>query len=175
MSLQVGQPAPQFSAKAVVGKDFKKVSLADYKGKWVVLFFYPLDFTFVCPTEIQEFSRRADDFTKAGAQILGASIDSEHTHLAWINNGLGELKFPLVADLTKQIGRAYDVLDEESGHTFRGTFIIDPEGKVQYALKHANGIGRSVDETLRSLQALQTGELCPVDWKPGQAVLKPKK
>lgn len=171
MSLQIGHAAPDFTAEAVVGKDFKKVSLKDYKGKWVCLFFYPLDFTFVCPTEIQEFSRRADDFAKANCQVLGASIDSKFTHLAWINNGLGELKFPLVADLTKQISRAFDVLDEENGHTFRGTYLIDPEGKVQFILKHSTGIGRSVEEILRSLQALQTGELCPVEWKPGQKTL----
>ena len=175
MSLQIGQTAPAFTVDAVVGKDFKKVSLSDYKGKWIVLFFYPLDFTFVCPTEIQEFSRRADEFAKLGCQILGASIDSQHTHLAWVNNGLGELKFPLLADLTKNLSRAYDILDEEAGHTFRGTYIIDPDGKVQYILKHKNSIGRSVDEVLRSLQALQSGELCPVDWKPGQATLSKKK
>ena len=174
MALQIGQTAPGFTLEAVVGKEFKKVSLADYKGKWVVLFFYPLDFTFVCPTEIQEFSKRSGEFKKAGAQILGASIDSHFTHLAWINNGLGELTFPLLADLTKQVSRAYDVLNEDTGHTFRGTYLIDPEGKVQYILKHATGIGRSVDEILRSLQALQTGELCPVGWKPGDKTLTKK-
>jgi alkyl hydroperoxide reductase subunit AhpC len=171
MSLQIGQKAPDFTLDAVVGKDFKKVSLSDYKGKWVCLFFYPLDFTFVCPTEIQEFSRRADEFKKEGCELIGGSIDSKFTHLAWINNGLGDLNFPLVADLTKNVSRAYDILDEENGHTFRATFLIDPDGNVQYMLKHSNSVGRSVDEIIRSLQALKTGELCPVGWKPGDKTL----
>jgi peroxiredoxin 2/4 len=173
MALQIGQQAPGFELDAVVGKDFKKVKLSDYKGKWVVLFFYPLDFTFVCPTEITEFSKRNADFEKAGAQVLGASVDSKFSHLAWINNGLGEISFPLLADLTKQVSRAYDILDEENGITFRGTYIIDPDGKLRFALKHDNAIGRSVEEMLRNLQALQSGELCPAEWKPGQPHLKP--
>jgi alkyl hydroperoxide reductase subunit AhpC len=171
MSLQIGQHAPDFTLDAVVGKEFKKVSLKDYKGKWVVLFFYPLDFTFICPTEILEFSKRAGEFGKLGAQILGGSIDSKFSHLAWVNKDLGELGFPLFADITKQVSRAYDVLDEDAGIAFRATIIIDPEGKVQYILKHTTGIGRSVDETVRSLQALQSGELCPVGWKPGEKTL----
>ncbi len=173
MAVQIGQTAPGFNLEAVVGTDFKNVKLEDYKGKWVVLFFYPLDFTFVCPTEIQEFSKRHGEFEAEGAQVLGASIDSKFSHLAWINNGLGKLNFPLLSDITKTVARAYDILDEEGGVTFRGTYIIDPEGKVRYALKHDNSIGRSVGEILRSLQALKTGELCPAEWKPGEEVLKP--
>ena len=173
MALQIGQTAPSFDLEGVVGKEFKKVKLEDYKGKWVVLFFYPLDFTFVCPTEIQEFSKRHAEFEKLDAQVLGASVDSKFSHLAWINSELGELNYPLLSDITKQVSRAYDVLDEEGGVSFRGTFIIDPEGNLRYALKHDNSIGRSVEELLRSLQALQSGELCPAEWKPGGEFLKP--
>jgi peroxiredoxin 2/4 len=178
MAIQIGQQAPSFEVDAVVGKKFEKVKLSDYKGKWVVLFFYPLDFTFVCPTEIQEFSKRNAEFDKLGVQVLGASIDSKFSHLAWVENGLGELKYPLLADLTKQISRAYDVLDEESGIAFRGTYIIDPNGVLRYALKHDNSVGRSVEEVLRNVQAIQYTEknpdqVCPVEWKPGAATLTP--
>ena len=173
MALQIGQTAPSFELEGVVNKEFKKVKLEDYKGKWVVLFFYPLDFTFVCPTEIQEFSKRHSEFEKLDAQVLGASVDSKFSHLAWINSDLGDLNYPLLSDITKHVARAYDVLDEVGGVSFRGTFIIDPEGNLVYALKHDNSIGRSVTELLRSLQALQSGELCPAEWKPGEDFLKP--
>ncbi len=178
MAVQIGQQAPDFKMDAVVGKDFKEVKLSDYKGKWVVFFFYPLDFTFVCPTEIQEFSKRYEEFTKIGAEVVGCSIDSKFSHRAWVENGLGELRYPLAADITKQVSRAYDVLDEDAGVTFRGTFIIDPKGVLRYALKHDNSIGRSVTEILRSVQAIQYTEahpeqVCPVEWKPGAETLKP--
>ena len=171
MVARVGQRAPEFTTRAVIGNDVKDISLADYRGKWTVLFFYPLDFTFICPTEITEFSKRIDEFKELNAVVLGASVDSEHSHKAWIKNGLGELKFPLLSDMTREISRQYGVLLEDAGHSLRGTFIIDPEGKLQWSLVHANGVGRSVSEVLRSLQALQTGELCPVEWKPGQKTL----
>jgi len=153
-----------------------EIDLKDYDGKWLVLFFYPLDFTFVCPTENLALSDRYDEFAALGADVLGASTDSVHSHFAWINtardkNGIAHLKFPLVADYKKEIARAYRVLDEASGAAQRGLFIIDPEGILRYATITADNVGRSVDETLRVLQALQTGGLCAADWKPGKALL----
>lgn len=169
---RVGEPAPDFTLDAVVGKDFKKVSLGDYRGKWVVLFFYPLDFTFVCPTEIKGFNRALDQFGKLNAVVLGASVDSKYSHLAWIQRGdLGKLEFPLLSDLKKEVARRYGILDEKEGVALRGLFIIDPEGVLQYELVHNLSVGRSVEETLRVLEALQTGELCPLGWKPGEKTL----
>jgi peroxiredoxin (alkyl hydroperoxide reductase subunit C) len=130
---QVKSPAPGFTLEAVVDKEFRKVSLSDYRGKWVVLFFYPLDFTFVCPTEITEFSKRAADFAKEDAQILGCSTDSQFSHLAWIERGdLGDLRIPLLADFTKQTARDYGVL-LDGGMALRGTFIVDPEGLLRWS------------------------------------------
>lgn len=171
--IQVKGPAPEFTLDGVVGKDFKSVSLSDYRGKWVVLFFYPLNFTFVCPTEIVEFSRRASEFEAEDAQILGVSVDSKYSHLAWIEHGLGELNFPLLADIRKEAARDYGVLLEEAGVALRGAFIIDPEGVLRWMVVHDLGVGRSVDEVLRVLQSLKSGELCPVGWKPGQAFIRP--
>lgn len=171
MFIQVGQPAPTFALDALVGDDFKKISLADYKGKkWVVLFFYPLDFTFVCPTEILEFSKHAKEFEKLNTVILGASIDSIYSHKAWTKE-LGELNYPLLSDITQEVARTYGILIEEKGHALRGLFIIDPDGILRYQLVHDLSVGRSVDETLRVLEALQSGELCPVGWKKGQKTL----
>jgi len=172
--------APTFVAKAVSGKEFVTVDLASYKGKWVVLFFYPLDFTFVCPTEITAFSDRIEDFRKLNAEILGVSVDSEYSHLAWIQTprskgGLGEIHYPLVSDISKKISSDYGVL-VEPGIALRGLFIIDPEGKIAYQVVHDLGIGRNVDETLRVLQALQYtrahGEVCPANWTPGADTMK---
>lgn len=169
---RVGQPAPDFTLDAVDGKEFKKVSLTGYRGKWVVLFFYPLDFTFVCPTEIRGFNKALDAFGKLNAVVLGASVDSKYSHLAWIQRGdLGKLEFPLLSDLKKEVARRYGILDEKEGVALRGLFIIDPEGVLQYELVHNLSVGRSVDETLRVLEALQTGELCPLGWKPGEKTL----
>jgi peroxiredoxin (alkyl hydroperoxide reductase subunit C) len=166
------QPAPDFRAPAVWGKgEFRDLSLSEYRGKWVVLFFYPLDFTLVCPTEILEFSKRAGEFEAAGAQVVGCSVDSQHSHRAWIQKDLGELRIPLVADLTKKIAREYGALLEDKGFATRATFIVDPQGVVQYACYHNTAIGRSVSETLRVLEALQTGEKCPVEWRQGQGTL----
>lgn len=174
----VGTYAPDFRMEAVSenGKDFKHVSLADYNGKWLVLFFYPLDFTFVCPTEISGISKRVEDFKKLNAEILGVSIDSVHSHKAWINasqefGGLGQIAYPLASDITKEVSRNYGVLIEEEGIALRGLFIIDPDSKVRYSVVHDLNVGRSVDETLRVLQALQSGGLCPIDWKPGEKQL----
>lgn len=172
MAVQIGQQAPDFELDAVVGTEFKKIKLSDYRGKWVVLFFYPLDFTFVCPTEITGFAKRYEEFQKLNCEVIGGSVDSKFSHRAWIENGLGKLPFPLVSDITKQVSRAYDILNEDTGFTFRATFIIDPQGKIRYILKHDNDIGRSIEELLRSVQALQTGALCAADWKPGQEFVK---
>ena len=167
--IQVLQKAPNFTAKAAVGAgDFKEISLSDYQGKWVVLFFYPLDFTFVCPTEIQEFSKRNEEFKNLNAVVLGASVDSVHSHKAWINNGLGQLNYPLLSDLKKEISRKYGALLEDAGIATRATFIIDDKGVIQHASYNSPNVGRSVSETIRLLQAAQTGERCPAEWKPGQ-------
>lgn len=175
---KVGELAPDFTMKttADLEKLASTVSLADYDGKWLVLFFYPLDFTFVCPTEILGMSDRYEEFTAIGAEILGVSTDSVFSHRAWINTpreqqGIAGLKFPLASDMTRDVSSDYGVLIEEEGIALRGLFIIDPNGVLQYAVVHNLNIGRSVDETLRVLEALQTGGLCPVEWKPGQQTL----
>ncbi len=169
---QVKQPAPGFSQDGYAPDgSFKKYNLKDFRGKWVVLFFYPLDFTFICPTEITEFSSRNDEFTALNAVVFGASTDSVHSHKAWCESKLGALRFPLLADMTHELSRNYGVLLEEEGIALRGTFVIDPEGVLRYAVYHDNGVGRSTDECLRVLSALQTGELCPASWKPGKPTL----
>ncbi|HEV3158248.1 MAG TPA: peroxiredoxin [Candidatus Baltobacteraceae bacterium] len=182
MSAKIGQPAPTFNLKSTKNatgpKDLGfKIKLEDYRGKWLVLFFYPLDFTFVCPTEILAISDRYEEFTAIGAEVLGASTDSVFSHWAWINtprdkNGISGLRYPLLADYKKETAAAYDVLDENDGKAQRGLFIIDPEGVLRYTVVTADNIGRSVEETLRVLQALQTGGLCAADWKPGKQLLK---
>jgi len=182
MAAQVQKEAPDFTATAVVNEEFKeKFKLSDYRGKYVVLFFYPLDFTFVCPTEIVAFSDRIEEFRKRGAEVIGVSIDSQFSHLAWIKmpraeGGLGGLQYPLVADLTKKIASDYGVL-LEGGIALRGTFLIDQKGVVRAATIHDLPLGRSVDEAIRVLDALQFfekhGEVCPADWKPGGATIKP--
>ncbi|QSF46117.1 peroxiredoxin [Paenibacillus tianjinensis] len=170
----VGKQAPDFTMETVSGdgKDFGKVSLSDYRGKWLVFFFYPLDFTFVCPTEITALSDAAADFAALDTEILGVSIDSIHSHKAWITtpkdlNGLGPVNFPLASDITKKVASDYGVLIEEEGVALRGLFIIDPDGELKYEVVNHNDVGRSVEETLRVLQALQSGGLCAMNWKPG--------
>jgi peroxiredoxin 2/4 len=177
----VGRPAPDFTMETASGdgKEFGKVSLSDYRGKWLIFFFYPLDFTFVCPTEIVAMSEAADQFKTLNTEILGVSVDSIHSHRAWINtptadNGLGTLKFPLASDITKQVARDYGALIEEEGIALRGLYIIDPNGELKYQVVTHNDIGRSVEETLRVLQALQSGGLCPVNWKAGDKNLVAK-
>lgn len=177
----VGRPAPDFTMETALGngQDFGKASLSDYRGKWLVLFFYPLDFTFVCPTEITALSEASDIFKGLNTEVLGVSVDSKHSHRAWINtpkndNGLGQLNFPLAADITKQVAKDYGVLIEEEGIALRGLFIIDPQGEMKYQVVNHNDVGRSVDETLRVLQALQSGGLCPMNWKAGDQHLVAK-
>lgn len=173
MERLVGKNAPVFNMNAVSGdgESFIKVNLEDYKGKWLVMFFYPLDFTFVCPTEITGYSKRIDAFKEMGAEVLAVSTDSEYSHQAWINGSLGKLNFPLASDFTKQVARDFGILVEEEGVALRGLFIIDPQGVVKYSAIHDLNVGRSVDETLRVLAALKSGGLCPIDWHPGDALL----
>jgi peroxiredoxin (alkyl hydroperoxide reductase subunit C) len=169
---QVGGKAADFELDAVLDDEYVRVKLGDYRGKWVVLFFYPLDFTFVCPTELRGFSAMLPEFQDAGAQVLACSTDSRESHLAWLERDFGsKLGYPVLADPRRDMSRDYDVYLEDEGHTLRATFIIDPEGTIRYALMHDNDIGRNTEEILRSLQALQTGALCPVNWKPGEATL----
>lgn len=182
--LRVGQSAPDFTATAVYDQEFTSIKLSDYKGKkYVVLFFYPLDFTFVCPTEITAFSDRYEEFKALDTEVLGVSVDSEFSHLAWIQTartagGVGDLSYPLVADIKKAISTAYNVLDPEAGIALRGLFIIDKEGIIQHATINNLAFGRSVDETLRTLKAIQyvqshPDEVCPANWQPGEATMKP--
>jgi alkyl hydroperoxide reductase subunit AhpC len=182
MSVLVTQPAPEFKAQAVMPDgQFKELSLSDYRGKYVLLFFYPLDFTFVCPTEIIAFSDRASEFEAAGVQIIGVSVDSHFSHLAWRNTardqgGIGNIEYPLVADLSKQIARNYDVLMGDAV-ALRGLFLIDQKGIVRHQVVNDLPLGRSVDEALRMVQALQffekNGEVCPANWKEGARTIKP--
>lgn len=171
----VAKKAPDFTMETAMGngQDFGKASLSDYRGKWLVLFFYPLDFTFVCPTEITAMSDAIESFQDIDCEILGVSTDSKFSHRAWINtprdaNGLGQLNFPIASDITKKVAADYGVLIEDAGIALRGLFIIDPEGELKYQVVHHNDVGRSVDETLRVLQALQSGGLCPANWQPGE-------
>jgi len=177
--LMVGKPAPRFVMDAVMpDKSFGKVSLEENikQDKWTVLFFYPMDFTFVCPTEITQISDSYDEFDDLETVVIGVSTDTIYTHLAWINtertkNGLGQLQYPLAADHNHQVARKYGVLVEEEGVAQRGLFIISPTGELQYQVVHHNNIGRDVEEVLRVLQALQTGRLCPASWRPGDDTL----
>ena len=182
MASLVTRSAPDFTAQAVMPDgSFQEVSLSQYKGKYVLLFFYPLDFTFVCPTEIIAFSDAADKFEAAGVQLLSCSIDSHFTHLAWRNTarsegGLGDIQYPMVADLNKQIAADYDVL-LDGGIALRGLFLIDKEGVVRHQVVNDLPLGRSVDEALRMVEALQyfeeNGEVCPANWQQGKATIKP--
>lgn len=181
--LRVGQSAPDFTATAVVDQEFKTIKLSDYRGKYVILFFYPLDFTFVCPTEIAAFSDRQAEFKDLNTEVLGVSVDSEFSHLAWIQTerkmgGVGDLNYPLISDIKKEISAAYNVLDPDAGVALRGLFIIDKEGVIQHSTVNNLSFGRSVDETLRVLQAIQhvqahPEEVCPVDWQPGEKTMNP--
>ena len=181
--LRVGQTAPDFTATAVIDQEFKTIKLSDYRGKYTVLFFYPLDFTFVCPTEITAFSDRHSEFKALNTEILGVSVDSQFSHLAWIQSdrksgGIGDLNYPLVADLKKTICEAYNVLDPEEGIALRGLFIIDKDGVIQHSTINNLSFGRSVDETLRTLQAIQhvqthPDEVCPAGWQPGDKTMNP--
>lgn len=181
--LRVGQAAPDFAATAVIDQEFKTVKLSDYRGQYVVLFFYPLDFTFVCPTEITAFSDRFEEFKSLNTEVLGVSVDSEFSHLAWIqtdrkSGGVGDLNYPLVSDIKKEVSAAYNVLDPDAGVALRGLFLIDKEGIIQHATVNNLSFGRNVDEVLRVLQAIQyvqehPDEVCPEGWKPGSKTMNP--
>lgn len=180
--LRVGNLAPDFSATAVYDQEFFPIQLKDYLGKYVILFFYPLDFTFVCPTEITAFSDAYSRFKELNTEILGVSVDSEYSHLAWLQadrnaGGLGDLAYPLVSDLKKEISKSYNVLSD-AGVALRGLFIIDKEGVIQHVVINNLAFGRSVEETFRTLQAIQyvqsnPDEVCPADWQPGEATMIP--
>ncbi|AFZ58716.1 peroxiredoxin [Anabaena cylindrica FACHB-243] len=181
--LRVGQQAPDFTATAVLDQEFKTIKLSEYRGKYVVLFFYPLDFTFVCPTEITAFSDRYEEFKKLNTEVLGISVDSEFSHLAWIQTdrkagGVGDLNYALVSDIKKEISAAYNVLDPSAGIALRGLFIIDKDGIIQHSTVNNLAFGRSVEETLRTLQAIQhvqtnPDEVCPAGWQPGEKTMVP--
>ena len=181
MTVEVQKQAPDFCGQAVIGEEFKEISLSDYKGKWLVLFFYPLDFTFVCPTEIIAFSERIKDFTEINTEVVGVSVDSHYTHLAWKrtprkDGGLGNIEYPLLADLTKQISADYGVLLDD-GIALRGLFIIDPDQNVRHVTINDLPVGRNVDEVLRVIKAFQFvdkhGEVCPANWNPGEKTMVP--
>ncbi|HPI19835.1 MAG TPA: peroxiredoxin [Candidatus Kapabacteria bacterium] len=182
MGLLVGQNAPQFKGTALLGGDatsfspanaFKEISLDDYKGKWVVLFFYPLDFTFVCPTEIEEFGKNYEEFKKLNCEVIACSTDSQFSHLAWRSShpGLRKLPYPMLADFTRETSKAYEILKEETGYALRGLYIIDPNGILQYTVIHPEAVGRNSKEVLRVLQALQTGKQTPCNWEAGSDTL----
>ena len=182
MAVLVGKQAPDFSAQAVMPDgSFKQVSLSDYKGKCVVLFFYPLDFTFVCPSEIIAFSNHLGEFKERNCEVLGVSVDSHFTHAAWRNTsvdngGIGQIGYPLVADLVKSIAADYDVLTGDGAVAYRGLFLIDKDGMVRHQIVNDLPLGRNVEEAIRMVDALQFhvahGEVCPANWKKGKAGMK---
>nr|AFZ78681.1 peroxiredoxin [Coptotermes formosanus] len=178
----ISKPAPDWEGSAVIRGEFKQLKLSDYKGKYLVLLFYPLDFTFVCPTEILAFNDRIEEFRKINTEVVACSVDSHFTHHAWTNTprkdgGLGKLTIPLLSDLTRKISQDYGVFLEDLGHALRGLFIIDGRGILRQITMNNLPVGRSVDETLRLVQAFQYtdehGEVCPAGWKPGQETIIP--
>lgn len=176
--LTIGDRFPQFALQGVVsiehGKEFKEIKNDSYPGKWLVAFFWPMDFTFVCPTEIAEFGRRNGDFKDRDAQILGVSTDTQYVHLAWRRDhpDLKSLPFPMLADTRRELSTALGVLHKQEGVPLRATFIVDPDGVIRFASVNDLSVGRNVDEVLRVLDALQTDELCPCNWKKGEATLE---
>jgi peroxiredoxin (alkyl hydroperoxide reductase subunit C) len=178
----VGKKAPVFTAKAVTNQKITTLNLADFLGQYIVLFFYPLDFTFVCPTELHAFQDKLSEFEKKGVQLIACSVDSHFSHAAWLKipkslGGIENVSYPLISDLNKSIAKAYDVLNEEAGIAYRGLFLIDQQGIVRHALVNDLGLGRSVDEVLRLIDALKfhekNGEVCPANWKAGSKGMKP--
>jgi alkyl hydroperoxide reductase subunit AhpC len=175
--LTVGDKFPAYKLQAVVstekGKEFKDITSDDYAGKWKVIFFWPKDFTFVCPTEIAEFGKKNRDFSDRDAQVLGASIDSEYVHLAWRKDhkDLKDLPFPMLADIKRELSAALGILHKQDGVSMRATYVVDPEGIIRFASVTDMNVGRNVDEVVRVLDALQTDELCPCNWNKGEATL----
>jgi len=178
--VKINEQAPAFTAEAFIDNDIKKISLKDYKGKWVILFFYPADFTFVCPTELGDLADNYEKFKELGAEIISVSTDTAFVHKAWHDNSetIKKIKFPMLADPTTKVCRDYGTLIENEGLSLRATFIIDPEGKVKAYEIHDNSIGRSTEEILRKIEAAKYteehgDEVCPMNWKPGSKTLKP--
>jgi lipoyl-dependent peroxiredoxin subunit C len=175
--LTVGEKFPNFKLNAVVslekGKEFLEITERTHHGKWQVIFFWPMDFTFICPTEIAEFGKRNKDFVDRDAQVLGASTDTHFVHLAWRNNhsDLKSLPYPMLADTKRELSSALGILHKDEGVSLRATFIVDPEGVIRWVTVNDLSVGRNVDETLRVLDALQTDELCPCNWKRGEKTL----
>lgn len=182
-SLLIGKRAPHFKARAVIkGKIMDAFSLSDLEGKYVLFFFYPLDFTFVCPTELHAFQEKLEEFHHRGAQVVGCSVDSWYTHAAWVKQpkaegGIQGVEYPIISDLNKDIARNYHVLKEDEGLAYRGQFLIDKKGIIRHQLVNDLPIGRSVDEALRLLDALifheKNGEVCPANWTTGAKSMKP--
>ena len=184
MAVLVGKEAPDFTAEAVVnGNEFKEITLSDYKGKkYVALFFYPLDFTFVCPTELHAFQDKLGEFEALNTEVVGVSVDSKFSHFAWLNTpkakgGIEGVKYPVVSDLSKEITKAYDVEVDGAGIAYRGFFLIDQNGVVQHQVVNNLPLGRNVDEAIRMIEALQffekNGEVCPANWNKGDKAMKP--
>lgn len=183
MAVLVGKPAPKFTAKAVVEqKIIEDFSLTDLQGKYVVFFFYPLDFTFVCPTELHAFQEKLEEFKKRDAHVVGCSVDSWFSHLSWLSTpktkgGIEGVQYPIVSDLTKSISRDFDVLKEDEGIAYRGLFLIDKEGIVRHQIVNDLPLGRSIDEAIRMLDSLiffeKHGEVCPANWQEGKKAMKP--
>jgi NADH-dependent peroxiredoxin subunit C len=178
--VKINEMAPEFTAKAFQADEIKTLSLSDYKGKWVVLFFYPADFTFICPTELGEMADKYEELKGLGAEVISVSTDTEFVHKAWYDNSptIGKIKFPMLADPTGKVCRDYGTYIEDEGLSLRGTFVIDPQGVLKAYEIHDNSIGRSADEIIRKIQAAKfveehNGEVCPMNWKPGEKTLKP--
>ena len=175
--LTVGDKLPPFALQAVVGtepgREFAELTDRSFADRWRVLFFWPMDFTFVCPTEIAAFGRRADEFRRRGAEVLGASTDTHYVHLAWRNShpDLKELPFPMLSDIKRELTGTLGVLDEKAGVALRATFVVDPEGVIRHVSVNDLSVGRNPQEVLRILDALQTDELCPCNWHKGEATL----
>ena len=180
MSVLVGRKAPSFKATTVFGKEFREIRLSDYQGRYVMLFFYPLDFTFVCPTELHAFQKKYAEFKERGVELLGCSVDSQFSHLAWLNTpknkgGIEGVQYGLIADIGGKIAREYDVLTE-GGVAYRGLFLIDKDGMVRHQIVNDLPLGRSVEEALRIVDALQhhekNGEVCPAEWHKGDDAIR---
>ena len=175
--LTIGDKFPNFNLTAAVslekGKEFAEINNGTYKDKWLVVFFWPMDFTFICPTEIAEFGKRNRDFADRDAQVLGASTDSHYVHLAWRNAHpeLKDLPFPMLADIKRELSSELGILHKQAGVALRATFIVDPEGTIRWVSVNDLSVGRNVDDTLRVLDALQSGELCPCNWEKGEETL----
>jgi len=180
MMTLINTKVPDFKLQAYVNEEFKTVTQADLKGKWSIFFFYPADFTFVCPTELGDMADRYEEFKKLGVEVYSVSTDTQFTHKAWHDTSetIKKIKYPMLADPTGHLSRAFGVHIEEEGLAYRGTFLVDPEGKIKIAEVHDNGIGRNADELMRKTQAAQyvaanPGQVCPAKWRPGEKTLKP--